>query len=118
MGDTFFNGLYPFIDSSSGGNPDGVIAVANRVLALADDNTKIIPGHGPVTSKAELKVFRDMLVTVTMRVKAMVKKGKSMKEIIAAKPSAEFDERWGKGFIPPERMIAMLVGAYMPAKAK
>lgn len=118
MGDTFFNGLYPFIDSSSGGNPDGVIAVANRVLALIDDNTKIIPGHGPVTNKAELKVYRDMLVTVTMRVKAMVKQGKSMKEIIAAKPSAEFDERWGKGFIPPERMIAMLVGAYMPAKAK
>jgi len=118
MGDTFFNGLYPFIDGSSGGNPDGVVAVANRVLALADDNTKIIPGHGPVTSKADLKVYRDMLVTVTMRVKGLVKQGKSMKEIIAAKPSAEFDERWGKGFIPPERFIAMLFGAYAPVQAK
>ena len=118
MGDTFFNGLYPFIDMSSGGNPDGVIAVANRVLELADDNTKIIPGHGPVATKAELKALRDMLVTVTMRVKAMSKKGKSMKEIIAAKPTAEFDEKWGKGFLPPERFVASLVGAYMPVKAK
>ena len=118
MGDTFFNGLYPFIDMSSGGNPDGVIAVANRVLELADDNTKIIPGHGPVATKADLKALRDMLVTVTMRVKAMTKKGKSMKEIVAAKPTAEFDEKWGKGFLPPERFVASLVGAYMPVKAK
>lgn len=117
MGDTFFNGLYPFIDTSSGGNPDGVIAVANRVLEIADDNTKIIPGHGPVATKADLKALRDMLVTVTMRVKAMTKKGKSMKEIIAAKPTAEFDEKWGKGFLPPERFVASLVGAYMPVKA-
>ena len=118
MGDTFFNGLYPFIDTSSGGDPDGVIAVANRVLALADDNTKIIPGHGPVTGKADLKALRDMLVTVTMRVKAMSKKGKTMKEIVAAKPSAEFDERWGKGFLPADRFVASLVAAYAPVKAK
>ena len=118
MGDTFFNGLYPFIDTSSGGNPDGVIAVANRVLALADDNTKIIPGHGPVTGKADLKALRDMLVTVTMRVKAMSKKGKTMKEIVAAKPSAEFDERWGKGFLTADRFVASLVAAYAPVKAK
>jgi cyclase len=116
MGDNFFNGLYPFIDTSSGGHPDGVIAVANRVMELADANTKIIPGHGPVTNKAELKVLRDMLVTVTMRVKAMLKKGKTLKEIVAAKPSAEFDERWGKGFIPPERFITMLVAAYEKPK--
>ena len=78
----------------------------------------IIPGHGPVAGKADLKALRDMLVTVTMRVKAMTKKGKTMKEIVAAKPSAEFDERWGKGFLPADRFVASLVAAYTPVKAK
>lgn len=112
MGDTFFNGLYPFIDVSSGGNPDGVIAAADRVLALANDTTKIIPGHGPVCNKADLKVYRDMLSTVTGRVKALLKQGKTPDEIKAAKPSAEFDERWGKAFLPPSSFIDMLIAAY------
>ncbi len=112
MGDTFFNGLYPFIDVSSGGNPDGVIAAADRVLALSNDATKIIPGHGPVCSKADLKVYRDMLSTVTGRVKALLKQGKTADEIKAAKPSAEFDEKWGKAFLPPSSFIDSLIAAY------
>ena len=84
MGDTFFNGLYPFIDSSSGGNPDGVINAADRVLALIDDKTRIIPGHGPVSTKADLKAYRDMLFTVNSRVKAMMKDGKKLDDILAA----------------------------------
>lgn len=112
MGDTFFNGLYPFIDVSSGGNPDGVIAAADRVLALANDATKIIPGHGPVCNKADLKVYRDMLSTVTGRVKALLKQGKTPDEIKAAKPSAEFDEKWGKAFLPPSSFIDSLIAAY------
>ena len=67
MGDTFFNGFYPFIDTSSGGTPEGMIATADKVLALSDDKTRIIPGHGPLSNKAELKVFRDMLATVSAR---------------------------------------------------
>jgi glyoxylase-like metal-dependent hydrolase (beta-lactamase superfamily II) len=62
MGDTFFNGFYPFIDYSSGGTPDGVIAATERVIALSDDQTKIIPGHGPLATKADLIVYRNMLV--------------------------------------------------------
>ncbi len=112
MGDTFFNGLYPFIDVSSGGNPDGVIAAADRVLALANDTTKIIPGHGPVCNKADLKVYRDMLSTVSGRVKALLKQGKTPDEIKAAKPSGEFDEKWGKAFLPPSSFIDMLIAAY------
>ncbi len=112
MGDTYFNGWYPFIDVSSGGNPDGVIAVADKVLALADDNTKIIPGHGPIASKADLKAYRDMLSTVTGRIKALMKAGKKLDEIKAANPSAEFDEKWGKAFISPGRFVEMLVAAY------
>ncbi len=117
MGDTFFNGLYPFIDTSSGGAPDGVIAAADRALALADDKTRIIPGHGPVSTKADLKVYRDMLATVNGRVKAMMKEGKKLEDILAARPSAEFDDKWGKAFISPGRFIEMLVIAQTPAIA-
>jgi cyclase len=109
MGDLFFNGFYPFIDYSTGGTPDGVIAAADRALAIADDTTKIIPGHGPLAMKADLKTYRDMLATVVGRIKALVKSGKKLDEIIAAKPTAEFDERWGKGFFPPPRFIEMIV---------
>ena len=114
MGDTFFNGFYPFIDGSSGGTPEGVIAAADRALAIADDNTKIIPGHGPVSNKAELKNYRDMLSTITARVKALMKEGKKVEEVRAANPSAEFDEKWGKGFISPRGFIEMLVAIYSP----
>ena len=108
-GDTYFNGLYPFIDYSSGGTPDGVIAAADRVLAIADDNTKIIPGHGPLSNKAELNVYREMLATVTGRIKALLKQGKKLDDILAAKPTADFDERWGKGFLAPPKFVEMLV---------
>ncbi len=111
MGDTYFNGWYPFIDVSGGGSVDGIIACADKVLALANDATKIIPGHGPVSNKVELKAYRDMISTVNGRVKAMLKDGKKLEDIQAAKPSAEYDERWGKMFINPTRFIEMLVGA-------
>ena len=108
-GDTYFNGLYPFIDYSSGGTPDGVIAAADRMLAIADDNTKIIPGHGPLSNKAELKVYREMLATVTGRIRALLKQGRKLDDILAAKPTADFDERWGKGFLPPPKFVEMIV---------
>ena len=112
MGDIFFNGFYPFIDTSSGGSPEGVVAAADRVLAMADDATRIIPGHGPVSNMAELKIYRDMVATVSARVKKLAQEGKKLDEIIAAKPSAEYDERWGKGFIPTGRFIEMLMSAW------
>jgi cyclase len=111
MGDTFFNGFYPFIDFSSGGTPDGLIACADRVLSIADDKTKIIPGHGPMSNKVELKVYRDMVATVWGRVSKLVKEGKKLDEILATKPTADYDERWGKGFIPPARFVEMLINA-------
>lgn len=111
MGDTYFNGWYPFIDVSGGGSVEGIVACADKVLAMANDATKIIPGHGPMSNKVELKAYRDMLTTVNTRVKALLKEGKKLEEIQAAKPSAEFDERWGKMFMNPARFIEMLVGA-------
>jgi glyoxylase-like metal-dependent hydrolase (beta-lactamase superfamily II) len=109
MGDTFFNGFYPFIDYSSGGTPDGFIAAAERVIAISDDKTKIIPGHGPLATKADLVTYRDMLVATVGKIKALAKQGKTVEEVVAAKPTADFDERWGKGFVPPARYIEMIM---------
>jgi glyoxylase-like metal-dependent hydrolase (beta-lactamase superfamily II) len=110
MGDTFFNRLYPFIDTSSGGTVGGVIAAADLVLRLADDDTKIIPGHGPLGNKADLEAYREMLATVSARVRGLVRQGRTLEQVVAAKPTAKYDEVWGKGFLPPEKFVAMLYG--------
>jgi cyclase len=111
MGDTFFNGFYPFIDTDSGGTAEGVIAAADRVLALATDKTKIIPGHGPLASKGTLRTYRDMLATVTQRMKELRAAGKTDADIRAAKPAADFDAAFGGGFIKPEQFVLMMLAA-------
>jgi len=111
MGDVYFNGFYPFIDFGSGGSADGVIAAVDRVLALATDKTKVIPGHGPLASKADLQAYRDLLATVTQRVKQLRRDGRSDEEIRAAKPAADFDARYGGGFIKPDQFVQMMLGA-------
>lgn len=111
MGDTFFNGFYPFIDTSSGGTADGVIAAADRVLALATEKTKIIPGHGPLGNKAALQAYRNMLATVTKRIKDLRAAGKSDDEIRVAKPAADQDATYGGGFIKPDQFVQMMLNA-------
>ena len=108
MGDLFFNKNYPFIDISSGGSIDGVIAAADKVLAEADDTTRIIPGHGALAGKADLAAYRAMLAAVASRIKALVREGKTLEQVQAAKPTADYDAAWGKGFIPPARMVEMV----------
>lgn len=105
MGDTYFNGRYPFIDLESGGSLEGVIGAADRALGLANDSTRIIPGHGELSNKAELARYRDVLVAARDRVKKLIAEGKTLDQIIAAKPMAEYDDRMGKGFIDPERFL-------------
>jgi glyoxylase-like metal-dependent hydrolase (beta-lactamase superfamily II) len=95
-GDTWFNGFYPFIDYSSGGNINGMIAATEKNLAAVTDNTIIIPGHGPIGNKAQLTEFRDMLVGARDNVAKLKREGKSLDETLAAKPTATFDEKWGK----------------------
>jgi cyclase len=107
-GDTFFNGIYPFIDLSSGGSVAGVIGAADRMLALAGDGTKIIPGHGPLATKADLKAYRDMLETTSGRVAAQVKAGKTLEEVTASAPTAEFEAKWGQGFMKAAPFVAIL----------
>ena len=96
-GDTFWNGIYPFIDYSTGGSIGGTIKATEANLARVADDTIIIPGHGkPVSNKAELQACRDMLVTVRDKVADLKRQGKSRDETVAAKPTAAFDARWGQ----------------------
>lgn len=105
MGDVYMNGFYPFIDIGTGGSVDGVIAAVDEVLTRADDATKIIPGHGPLSSRAELRAYRDMLAAVRDRVWGLITQGKAREQVVAAHPTAEFDAEWGDGFLPPDRFV-------------
>ncbi len=110
-GDTFFNGMYPFIDAGTGGTVDGMIAATDRILAIANDRTRIIPGHGPLSDRAGLREFRGMLVTVRDRVRRLMDEGQSKEEIIAAKPTRDLDATWGNGFLEPDVWIGIVVDA-------
>jgi glyoxylase-like metal-dependent hydrolase (beta-lactamase superfamily II) len=102
VADTFWNGIYPFIDYSTGGSIDGMIAASDANLAAATDKTIIIPGHGkPVSDRAELREFRDMLVAIRENVAALKKQGRSKDEAVAAKPTAAFDAKFGNFVIDP-----------------
>jgi glyoxylase-like metal-dependent hydrolase (beta-lactamase superfamily II) len=100
-GDTFWNGYYPFIDYSTGGNIDGMIRATEMNVAKATEKTIIIPGHGPVTDKSQLVVYRDMLVAIREKVSILKKQGKSLDEAIAARPTAAYDAKSGSGGMTP-----------------
>jgi glyoxylase-like metal-dependent hydrolase (beta-lactamase superfamily II) len=118
MGDTWFNGGYPFIDLSSGGSIDGLIRALDRGLALSDAQTMIVPGHGPLGDRAKLQAYRDMLNAARERVAALKAAGKSKEAAIAAKPTAEWDEAFGKGFIKPDRFIGFVYDSLPAAKRR
>jgi glyoxylase-like metal-dependent hydrolase (beta-lactamase superfamily II) len=98
VADTLWNGQYPFIDYATGGNIDGMIRAAEANVANANDDTIVIPGHGPIGSKSQLIEFRDMLVAIREKIAALKKQGKSLNEVVAAKPTADYDAKWG-GFV-------------------
>jgi glyoxylase-like metal-dependent hydrolase (beta-lactamase superfamily II) len=101
-GDTYWNGIYPFIDYSTGGSIDGTIRATEANLAAATDNTIVIPGHGqPVSNRSELKDYRDMLVAIRENVASLKKQGRSLADTIAAKPTAAYDAKWGGFLIDP-----------------
>jgi glyoxylase-like metal-dependent hydrolase (beta-lactamase superfamily II) len=107
MGDTYFNGMFPFVDTSAGGSIDGVIAAADKVLVMMNDQTLVIPGHGKVSRRAELQRYRDVLATVRSRMLALIESGKTYEEIAAAAPMKDLDAEWGWPFITPERLLKM-----------
>jgi glyoxylase-like metal-dependent hydrolase (beta-lactamase superfamily II) len=102
VGDTYWNGIYPFIDYSTGGSIDGMIKATEQNLAVVTDRTILIPGHGnPVSNREELTAYRDMLVAIRDNVARLKQQGRSLDEAIAAKPTAAFDAKWGQFVINP-----------------
>jgi glyoxylase-like metal-dependent hydrolase (beta-lactamase superfamily II) len=101
-GDTWWNGYFPFIDYSTGGNLDGMMKAAEANLAMVTDKTIVIPGHGPVGGKTEMIEYRDVIATIRDRVAALKREGKSIDEIVGAKPTAAYDAKWGRGFVNGE----------------
>ena len=108
MGDNYFKDMYPFIDLSSGGSFEGVIRAADIALGYANDSTRIIPGHGALANRADLKKYRDVLVGVRDRVAALIRQGKTREQVIAAKPTAEWDATWGAGFMKPDVFLGIV----------
>lgn len=94
-GDLFFNGTFPVIDASSNGSLDGMIAGADKLLSISNGKTRLIPGHGNLASKSDLQAFRDMLNTVRDRLGKFAAEGKSLDEVIAAKPLEDMNATWG-----------------------
>jgi cyclase len=104
-GDIFFNGMFPYIDAGTGGSVSGTIAGATKLLAVADDKTKIVPGHGALGTKADLKKYRDMLTTVHDRLQKLKSSGKSVDEAVAAKPIDDLNAVWGKGLFNSDAFV-------------
>src|SRR5215510_4807966 len=105
VGDTFWNGYYPFIDYSTRGSIDGMIRATEANLAKVTDKMVVIPGHGAVGDKSQLAFYRDLLVGTREKVAALKKQGKSLDEIVATKPTAATDAKWGNGFRTPKDFI-------------
>ncbi|UPG92127.1 MBL fold metallo-hydrolase [Luteibacter aegosomaticola] len=102
LGDLFWNGVYPFIDNENGGGIDGMIKVDDMILGQLKDDVVLVPGHGPVGTKQQLRDFRDMLAGVRDNVAALKKQGKSRDEVVAAKPTAKWDDKYGHFVIDPD----------------
>jgi glyoxylase-like metal-dependent hydrolase (beta-lactamase superfamily II) len=107
-GDLWFNGMYPLIDTGSGGTINGMIQGVDKVLQLADDRTKIVPGHGPLGDKATLQRYREMLVTVADRVEKLKASGKTVEQAVAAAPTADLDAVWAKGTLKANTFVALV----------
>lgn len=105
LGDTYFQGKFPFVDLSSGGSVASLVESINKSLLLIDDNTQIIPGHGNVSNRAELHSYRDMISDLLQRVRQSVEAGLSLEEVQAANLAKDYDADWGGGFISAEKFI-------------
>jgi len=107
-GDVFINRGYPLIDIASDGSIQGQITATNRLLDMMGPDTIVIPGHGPLADKARVLAIRDMLVTARMSVAELISQGKTLDEIIAAKPLAELDPEWGQGFVRAKYFVRII----------
>jgi glyoxylase-like metal-dependent hydrolase (beta-lactamase superfamily II) len=117
VGDIFSNHVYPIIDLVSGGSIDGMIHSVDRILAQTDEQTKIVPGHGSVATRADLQEYRDMLVQVQQSIKDLIAAGKTMDDVVAAAPTKDFDARWGSGYVTPEVFTKMVFSSLAGASS-
>ncbi|MFC1720333.1 MBL fold metallo-hydrolase [Pseudomonadota bacterium] len=108
MGDDYFNGLYPYIDLDGGGSIQGMIAAVELGMELADEETQIIPGHGPLSNLQELTSYHSFLTRARDNVNALIAQGMSLEQVIAAHPTAEWDEALGKTWITPEQLVIFI----------
>lgn len=108
VGDTWWNGVYPFIDYSTGGSIDGSIRAAEANIRAVDAGTLVVPGHGQPGAKADLVEFRDMLAGIREKVAGLKKAGRSLEEAVAAKPTAAFDAKWGQFLITPAMFTGLV----------
>jgi glyoxylase-like metal-dependent hydrolase (beta-lactamase superfamily II) len=107
LGDIYWNGHYPYIDLPAGGSLAGVVAAVEAALARATPRTLIVPGHGPVSTRAELAAYRDMLVAVGRKVREAVERGEELEQVQAGRPTAEFDARFARpgASVSPEDFV-------------
>ena len=107
-GDAYFHGFYPFIDVEHGGSIDGMIAFYDQLIALAGPDTRIIPGHGPVATRDDVRVYQTMLQTVRKRVAEAIANGQSLEDLVAAEPLADLDPEWGGNLIKAPMLLSMV----------
>lgn len=118
-GDIWFNGMYPFIDVEHGGSLAGMVKAATLLINKASDNTLIIPGHGPVGNKVELVRYRDMLQVVLDRLQKFKQRGLTIEQVLAEKPTSDFEQDWGQGFLNAPTWLTIIYGSVKsPAQNK
>ncbi|PCJ48490.1 MAG: NADPH-quinone reductase [Gammaproteobacteria bacterium] len=116
MGDVMFHGLFPYIDVDNGGSVDGYIAAQQQVLALINDKTKIIPGHGPLTNKTDLQTANAMIIDSRNLIAALMKSGKTEDQIVELNPLAKYHDDWNWSFITTERMTRQVYKSLIKGK--
>lgn len=109
MGDIYYNGLYPLMDSYSKGSIEGVIRAVSKVLSEIDDETKVVPGHGPLASKADLQNYLELVIMIRDRMQKLIDEGKTLEEVLALQPYSDLDEKYGDAFyIEPKLYPAVI----------
>ena len=108
MGDMYFNGRYPYVDLDAGGSIQGMVLAADLALSMANESTRVIPGHGPLAMAEDLKTYRDFLIKASTNVQELIDQDMNLEQIIAAKPTQEWDEMLGKIWITPPQFVTFL----------
>ncbi len=108
MGDMYFNDQYPYVDLDAGGSMEGLVEAADLALSMADESTRIIPGHGPLAMTEDLKSYRDFLIKASANVQELIDQDMNLQQIIAAEPTKEWDETLGKVWIKPAQFVTFI----------